>query len=191
MAVQISPDSETGKRLREWDTPRTRLVDENALPGDPWHERYGRRAPGYEEYPRMLYKAQPTRTGKVECMLPPPDPMGYETQPEYDRAVRDVEQFNKRCQLVVNDESQFRRAFTDGWRTSIADALSQYEQQQREIGDEAARRAFRDQRLSAKAQAEIEAAEAETHEHLPSMPVKKRGPYRRKVTPKAGTPATE
>jgi len=191
MGVQISPDSPLGKELRRWNTPKNRLVDGDALPGDPFFGVFGNAPNGHEEFPKMLYRALPTRTGKVECMLAPPDPMGYETQPEYDRAVRDIEQFNKRCQLIVRDESQERRALTDGWRRSIGEALEVYERQQRDIGHEAARRAYTDQRMSPKAQAEVEAAEAETHEHLPAMPVPKKRPYRRKVAQKAATTAAE
>ena len=186
MGVQISPDSTTGKMLRRWDTPKTRLVDPDALPGDPFYNVYGERPDGKEEYPRMLYRAIPhPRTGKTESYQGPPDAFFYPTQPEYDRAVQETEQFNKRVTLVVKDESQFRRAYTDGWRCSVTEALEQAEQEARHIGNLAAERAYTDQRMSARAQAEMAAAEAETHEHLPTLPAPKKRPYRRKVTPKA------
>jgi hypothetical protein len=183
MGVQISPDSLLGKELRKWNTPKNRLVDGDAMPGDPLFGVFGHGAAGYEEYPRMLYRALPTRTGKVVCLQAPPDPLFYDTQPEYDRAVQEVEQFNKRCTLIVQEESQHRRALTDGWRNSVTDALEQYEKEQRTIGNLAAERAYTDQRMSAKAQAEMAAAEAETHEHLPTLKAPKKRPYRRKVTP--------
>jgi hypothetical protein len=190
MGILISPDSTTGKQLRRWDTPNNRLVDPDALSGDPFYHVYGERPIGKEEYPKMLYRALPTRSGKVECYQGPPDPFFFATIPEYDRAVQDVENFNKRCTLVVQNESQQRRAQADGWCLSIAEALERYERDQRAIGHLAAERAYTDQRMSARAQAEMAAAEAETHEHLPTLPPPKKRPYRRKVTPKA-TPATE
>ena len=186
MGVQISPDSQTGKMLRQWDTPTTRNVVEDALPGDPWFEVKGFRAPGYEEYPLMLYKALPhPRSGKTECYMGPPDPFFYATQPEYDRAVQETENFNRRCTLKVMNESQFRRAYTDGWRRSIVEALEQAEKEAREIGNLAAERNYTDQRMSERARAEMAAAEAETHEHLPTLPAPKKRPYRRKVTSKS------
>jgi hypothetical protein len=191
MGVLISPDSTTGKMLRRWETPKNRLVDPDAMPGDPFYHVYGERPVGHEEYPKMLYRALPTRSGKVESYQGPPDPFFFPTQPEYDRAVQDVENFNKRCTLVVQNESQHRRARTDGWRDSIADALEQYEQDQREIGNLAAERAYSDQRMSARAQAEMAAAEAKTHEHLPTLKPPKKRPYRRKVFPKVTPAVTE
>ena len=186
MGVLISPDSTTGKMLRRWDTPKHRLVDPDALPGDPFYNVYGERPSGYEAYPKMLYRAIPhPRSGKTESYQGPPDPFFYPTQPEYDRAVQETEQFNKRCTLVVQNESQHRRAHADGWRDSIADAFEQAEKEARAIGNLAAERNYTDQRMSERARAEMAAAEAETHEHLPTLPAPKKRPYRRKVTSKS------
>lgn len=189
MGVLISPDSLLGKQLRRWNTPKNQLVDSDAMPGDPLYGVFGERAPGYQPYPRMLYRALPGKGGKVQSYQGPPDIYFFPTQPEYERACLEVENFNRRCTLIVQDESQERRALTDGWRHSIQDALDAYEQAQREIGNLAAERAYTDQRMSARAQAEMAAAEAETHEHLPTLKAPKKRPYRRKVTPT--TRATE
>jgi hypothetical protein len=149
--MYISPESELGKELSKWDTPK----------------RLGGMGPnGYEPYPRMLYKAFQRDNGKVLCMEPPPSPYLFSTAEAHERACMLAEGFTKQCQRTVESELEEERAKAEGWRNSPQDALEHYEALQRAIGDAAAEANFAAQRMTPKAQAERKAREAATDKHV-------------------------
>jgi hypothetical protein len=65
------------------------------------------------------------------------------------------------------------------------DALAQFEKEEQAIGDAAAEVAYAAQRMSAKAKADLAAADAATHEHVTDVVPKKR---RRRYVRKASAP---
>src|SRR5215471_4003255 len=148
MPVVISDDSELGKELKRWDTPRSQG---------------GMRPDTPQMYPFMLYRAW-ERHGKVMCM--DALPMFGLTPAELSAAQIEVETFNKSCQLVVRSESEHAIAKGQGWHDSAKAAVEAYHKQLDEIGNLAAKRAFSDQFMGLKAQEEIRAVEQETHEHV-------------------------
>jgi hypothetical protein len=121
---------------------------------------------GIEPYPRMLYKAQKNALGKVLCRDVQPSPEGYPDERSYAAACIGVEQFNKRCELKVHDEDEYRKMSRDGWCDSPQEALAAHERLEQAISTAAAEANHAAKRLSPLAQAELAAAGAETHQHV-------------------------
>jgi hypothetical protein len=174
MGILIPPESALGKELLKWQQFPVFSSDGSLLPpGNPYV---------YRPYPKMLYRALiAVESAKPECLQPQPDPMNYLTEPEFQRACQRVEQFNKRVTLIVENESQEQRALADGWYGSIGTALEGYEVEQRRLADEAAARAYRDRTMSPAAQAEADAADAATADHLAAIPERPRKPRDRQT----------
>ena len=147
MGVLILPETEIGKELLKWEKPYR-----------------------FVPYPRMLYKAFVRETGKAECMTGEPSPFGWTNPQEYSRACDLAAAFSRRCQVIAQDEDEYRRAKNDGWCDTPQAALFACEAQQQAIGDAAAEAAYAARRLSGPAQAELAAAEAATHEHVTDVP---------------------
>jgi hypothetical protein len=124
----------------------------------------------FRPFPRMLFRAHKKVNGSVACL---DNPLAYRTDAE----AIDAEAFNRRCQLIVQDESNYHRALAGGWAESPAEAMEKYEQQQIAIGDETARRHYRDDSMSPRAQTEALAADRSVSQHLPEIaaPKKRRG----------------
>lgn len=175
----ISPESEEGKELLRWEQWAQHWNGTTYTPGNPYV---------FRPYPKMLYRAVVKDNGKAVCMEPPPQPDFFEKSHEYDRAVRLNDALNKACQRIVQSEAEHLIAKGQGWCETASEALAAHEAEQQAIGTAAAERAYADQRMSAKAQAEAHAADAATHEHVADVPVPKKRPYRRKVK-RATTPA--
>jgi|TARA_R110002020_G_scaffold74748_6_gene190947 hypothetical protein len=159
MAIVQQPDSEYSQEVQKWNTPK----------------RQGGYAPdGHEDFPKMMYRAQPNSTfnGKVMCGDP-------------SAAVGDAigEAFSRSCQIIVQDQEEADRMIKRGWYDTPDLALSGYEQDQKSIADIAAMRHFSDQKMSSSAQEEAKAVDDGTHEHVPSIPAprKKRGRPRKRV----------
>lgn len=140
MAVIIGEDTEIGKELKRWDTPK---------------REGGMRCNGYEEFPKMIYRAQPTETGKVLVS----DPFN--------------EDFTRRCQAIVHDSYEEARYLKQGWYLTQPAALEGYEQEQIAIAEATARRHFSDQRMTEKAKTEAADADAATDKHVADVPRKK------------------
>lgn len=115
----------------------------------------GMRPDSFEAFPKMLYRAQ-ERAGRATL-----------GDPSDEASMR-------ACQRVVRDEYELRAAKNDGWRETPAEALEYHEYLKKGIADEAARRHFRDSKMSEAAQAEAAEADASTAEHLPVIPEKRR-----------------
>ena len=92
-----------------------------------------------------------------------------------------AEQFNSRCQKIVQTEQERALWIERGWRPTPQEALERLEAKERSIADAAAHRAYEDRNVSEKAQAEVAVAEAETPEHVAEVPVKRRPGRPRKI----------
>jgi hypothetical protein len=163
----INPHSALGKELRKWEQFRTELVPRGTNPGNPYV---------YRPYPKMLYLAQidPT-TLQAACLLPLPEPYAFATADEYQRACLRVDSFNRSCTRVVGDESEERIAGGQGCAETPADALALYERKQQAIGNAAAEAAYAARGMSARAQAELQAAGESTHQHVTDIKGPKKG----------------
>lgn len=174
MGIVRTGESEYDKELARWNTPRNKEVS-----GQPGVMGFG--AVGYEEYPKMLYKAFPDDTGKVKCGEPPPQMYLYADMPSYQRAEAVAAAFTRRCQTTVKSAGEEDRAYADGWRPTQADALAYYEGLQQDIAQAAAEADFRAKRMTPAAQAELEAAHASTSDHVVDVVPKKQGGRRKPV----------
>lgn len=157
MSLMISPESALGKELATWNRPKNQR-DEDGRPG--------MRAVGYEEFPRMLYRARKLPSGAVRCIEPAPNPLSYPDQATYQRDLAVVEQFNRGCSTIVSSAAEYERALSDGWRDSPAEALNHHEALEREIATAAAEAAAAAEKMTAKAQRERKGREAQTDGHL-------------------------
>lgn len=156
---QWSEDSFYRKEQRKWDTPK---------------RAGGMNANGFEEYPRMLYKAQFNPiSGKNEALLQRDVISADKTT-----VILSAEQFNTSCQVVVQNAEERDRAREDGWRDSPAEAMAFHNETLDNVAREAAERAYRDRNMGEKAKAEAAEVEASTHEQVAEIPVAKRGPGR-------------
>ena len=154
MAVVQSPDSEYSRETSKWDLPKSQG---------------GFNTNGIEPFPVMLYKAHARSNGKVMCG----DPLATVGDAE-------AEAFSRSCQLIVPSQDGLDRAYREGWSDSPENALEAYERAQIDIADTAAKRHFSDQRMSAQAQAEASVADGATHEHVASVPVRKKRSHHKK-----------
>jgi hypothetical protein len=127
----------------------------------------GERCNGYEPFPKMVYQAQRLETGKVVCTeLDPRSGAMYAGTTK-----------------IVKHELELRTALGQGWHEGPRAAMEAFEAQQRVIADEAAREAYRLQRMSGKAQAEHEVANADTMEHIVDPPAPRKRGRRTRITP--------
>lgn len=174
MGIVISPESELGRELARWEQHRTKYVGDEQQPGNPY---------AFRPYPRMVYQARSHPSGQTRCLTPMPQTFDYVTMDQYERALLHAESFNKSCQRIVQSEREYTQARDEGWRDTPAEALQHHEALERAIGDAAAEAAFSAQRMSSKAQRELQAADEATHEHVVDVkPARKRG------RPAKGTP---
>ena len=148
MALLISPDTAYGKELWKWDHDRGQTH-----PSDPTVK--GMRAPCFEPYPAMMYKATQKNPWK------------------FDQEVAADEQAQR------NLES---RGFIAGGKQAAADA---FDTDMQKLAVAAAERNAQDRHMSEKARAESNAAEQASAKHLgeiPATPIKKRGRKSKVVT---------
>ncbi len=195
MGIVISPDSELGKELRRWDTPRNRPIED--ANGDPMRDIsgaliMGMGAVGYEEYPKMLYKAQ-IHNGKPFVSMAAPHPMHYTDPKEFERQSLWADGFTRSCQRTVRSEQEERAARNQGWCLTQGEALDLYDKEQQSFAQIAAEAAHTAQRMSEKARAEFKSAGDETHEHVTDVvgASKKTRGRPRKVKPVTGSGVQE
>ena len=166
MAIYWSEESYFRKEMSKWDRPK---------------RDGGMNRDGHEEYPKMLYKAQfNPLSGRNEIAL-----VRDVLSPDKTVVVLDAEQFNATCHLVVNDESEEKRAKEDGWRLSQKEAMDYVEGREQEKAVAAAVRAYEDKNMSEKAQAEAKAFEESTAEHVAEIPAKRKRGRPRKLPERA------
>jgi hypothetical protein len=163
MPIVHNPDSTYSREVARWNLTK---------------REGGFNADGFEAFPTMLYKAFPNPQGKVMC-----------GDPRAAMGDAEAETFSRKCQLFIQDQEALDRATRAGWYPSPDAAIAGYESDERNVADAAAARHFSDQRMSAAAQAEADAADAATHAHVAAVPVRrKRGrPTKPSATAKAVT----
>lgn len=186
MPVVISPDSKYGKELWRWD----HRVDEI----HPDTSEHGMRPSSFQAFPQMVYKAHKRPNGKVMCLEGQPQtygwPGGRDGELAYERACLEVEAFNRSCVKVVQDESALRIAKGQGWAETPQAAVELFEREEQAIGQAAAEAAHAAQRMSGKAQRELDAASAATHAHVTDVPAPKKRAYKRRAKAKPAAPVS-
>lgn len=164
MSITRTPEDSWTKEMQKWET-RPVLLGGTYIQPLP-REQGGRLNHPYEEYPKMLYRAESANGGPRIC-----------------------------DSLIVKDESEERRELARGWAPTQELALEGVHAQQQEFARLAANRAYNDRWMSGKAKAEAAAVDETTANHLPAIPVKpikRRGRQPGyKVKPKAAAPAAE
>lgn len=147
MGLVIAPDSELGKELEKWNTPK---------------QQGGMRCNGFEPYPAMVFKAaRYPGTGKV-LVLHPLAGTGD--------TVADA--FSVRNYKTVDTPEAHAQANREGWADTPGEAVEAFEQAAKDEADLAANAAFHAKRMSAQAQQEFDAAQeaAEFHDPDPAAP---------------------
>ena len=195
MSIHWPIESEYGKELARWNTPRNVVVkdsnDEPLKDSQTGEFIRGKKCVGYEEYPRMMYMAHRLPNGQPSAGEIQPHPAFCLSREEYEQRCAYIDQFNRECQRIVRDESEQRLAEAQGWRKTTTAALDLYEQQQQEIARAAAEAEYRAQRMSSKARREWDGVQDQSSEHVVDVTTKKRGPGRPRkvvaVAPMAGT----
>lgn len=157
MPIVRSGETEHGKELAKWDLPKR-------MGG------YG--ADGFEPYPRMVYKAHRRENGKVMCL----DMAAL--YGEDMATVARAEAFNASCHKTVMSEEQYRLAKGQGWSDTPTEALELFERDAQSLATAAAEAAYQVQRMTDKARAEFETADAATEHPLADVPAPKRKPGR-------------
>lgn len=178
MGVVVSRESALGKELARWDTPRNKPVVDSE--GEPMRDVngaliMGMNCVGIEPYPRMLYRANRLPNGKPSAGEVPPHPAYCVDDKDFERKTAFVESFNRQCQRIVHSEEQERMARGQGWSLTQGDALDLYEKQQQELAHAAAQAEFYAKRMSDKAQAEWNAAQDDSSQHIVDLKPKRRG----------------
>jgi hypothetical protein len=151
MPVVISPDSEMGKELEKWNTPK-RLG--------------GMRCDGIEPYPAMVYRAERyPGTGKVMCM-----------HPLAGTGDAVVDAFSVRCYKEVRTPEAHDQANREGWSDDPLTAIKVFEKAATAEADAAANAAYHAKRMSEKAQREFDAAQETADFHVPDPPAPPKRP---------------
>lgn len=169
MGIVVSPDSELGRELARWNTPRNRPVTDSN--GEPVRNSdgsllMGMNCVGYEPYPKMLFMARLLPNGKPSVGEVPPIPMFCATPQEYEQKCLWAESFTRQCQKTVHSEQEERLCLGQGWSLTQDGALARHEEQQQEYAELAAKAAYAARAMTTKAQAELAAADKATHEHV-------------------------
>ena len=168
MPMEWSPESQFVKIQRLWNTPK---------------RQGGMNRDGYEEYPRMLYKAQLNPiSNRMEVNLTR-DVMSADRKD----VLLSAENFNNSCQMTVNSDAEVEKYARDGWRKSQAEAMQFVRDLEAFVAEAAANRNYTDRNASDAAKREIAAAEASTHKNLAEIPEAPRlkRKYTRKIKPEA------
>ena len=157
MGVIITPESDLGKELAKWEQHHTPYIGHGQKPGNPYV---------YRPFPKMVYRAVKKPNGKVVCMEPLPQPVGFRDTNDYLIALNQAEAIKKQCFRIVQSEDEYLVAKGQGWCDDPIAALAQFEREEQAFGNAAAEAAFAAQRMSEKARAEFTAAQDDTIAHV-------------------------
>lgn len=137
MTFEVLPGEDRAKaELRRWNTSR-RLG--------------GMRPDGFEEFPKMLYRARRPETGGPFSVINP----------------RDEQWSGQNCRIVGNREEEERVVDNgEGWRHTPQEAIDHANALETAISNAAAERQFSERRMSERARAEAEAVDAASYEHV-------------------------
>ena len=170
-----NPASAYSKEMWQWNhtTRETHPLDESIR---------GKRPAEWQEFPKMLYRAQKDANGKHFVCVPAPDPYGYPDAARYARAVEEAEYRTRQCQRIVKSQSEQDAAARDGWHTTQQGAIDALDALEVAIANAAAEAQWGAQRMSERAQKELETAEeAAGPEHAPDVPAPRRRGRPKKV----------
>lgn len=169
--ARVSTESQLGKELLKWERPYD--YDPNKHP-----------------YPKMVYRAAHRPDGR-RSVIEVQDSL-FPVNGERGQIVvaGAAEQWSRRNQLTVNDESEHRKALEAGWRNTPQEAMEFCEARDNIVSNLTAERHYTDARMSEPAQREAEAADlAAGLKHVPSIPEQPK--KRRGRPPKVKTEPTE
>lgn len=169
MPVEYGRESAHAKEMAKWEAFPTDLVSK---PGRPYV---------YQPYPKMLYRALKWTDGKPHCLAPPLPAFGWTSGEALARAQSDAEAFTNACQMTVRDETEHRLAKGQGWSDHPHEAMELYEKEQQALGNAAAEAIAASKRMTGKAEAEFQAVQDATHEHVADVAAPKRSPGRPKA----------
>lgn len=149
--ARVSAESQMGKELLKWE----RKPD--------W-------TPEKNPFPKMLYRAQHRPDGRRS--------VGEVLDSVCGGYPGAAEQWTRRCQLTVNNETELQRALENGWRVHPKEALDHLESVDNTASNVTAERHASDLRMSEVAQREAAEADHQTLRQLPVIeqrPIRKRG----------------
>ena len=162
--IVVVPGSNYAKEMTKFEQFPSKYTA-GSQPGNPYR---------YRPFPKMLYRAQHWN-GARACMAAPPDPVDFRDPRDFERAEEAARKFTEKCQRIVQDESEYQKAFEDSWRESPKEAIEALEARDRGIANATAERNWQDRNMGE--QAKLEAAEAVAAvggEHLPEIVEKSR-----------------
>jgi hypothetical protein len=170
MAVLWPEESNYVKEHRKWDAPK---------------RAGGMNRDGHEEYPKMLYRAQPHPiSGRHEVSMDR-DVISLDQT----RVLVDAEAFNNSCQTIVKSEEEEERYKREGWSNSRKEAMEYHLGSLDRLAKEAALLNSDDHRMSERALAEKLAYEKSTPHHVAEVPESRR--VRKPMSPEAKARASE
>lgn len=137
MGVQYTPESGHAKEMAKYEQRPTPEV-----PSPLTRAQGGNYPYQYEEFPKMLFRAERRPTG-------PPKIAGY---------------------IEAGNEHEQDRYLGEGWSKTQEDALAAIAREDTMIAELAANRAFNERTMGERARAEAAAADEATAKHLPSVP---------------------
>ncbi len=170
--IQVDPESNGAKEEAKWEQHFTSKTVGGLRPGNAYV---------YRPFPKMIYCARQTASGKWSVGETHPSIVGFQDHNNWSRACEAADRFNTTTNKIVNSESELTQALEsgEGWRESPEDALAYRASLDREISNAAAERAYDDRRMSEKAQSERKAYEKEHFGHAPEIPEKPLPPKRK------------
>jgi hypothetical protein len=163
VAILHNPESNYVKAMAEWEQRPSEYTLGGLRPGRPFK---------FEAYPRMMYQARQTSSGKWAVTGEPPSRFGFPDDNSWDRACQEAARFTESCQTTVNDEAEYARKRDEGWRDTPGQAMEFRDALEKAVSNAAAERNYRDRNMSEAALSESKAAEVENFGHLAEIPEK-------------------
>lgn len=130
----------------------------------------GFRCDGFEEFPKMLYRAQRHPLGGKFYVALEKDEMSLDGN----KVIVDAQAFNRTCQMIVETPEMEERAIKGGWRKSMGEAMQYVQDEELRLATEAAHRNYDDRNMGAKAKAQAEEIELKIHGHVAEIPEQRR-----------------
>ena len=163
--IALVPGSRLLTELAKHEQHPSRFTVGTAGPGNPYK---------FRMYPKMVFRAEHIK-GKAYCMAPPLERMDYRDQRQYEHMEEANRKFTERCQRIVKDEAEHRRAAEDGWCDGPQEAVEYLEARDLARSTATAERLHEDRSMSPAAQAEAAAqTEAAGGAHQPVIHAKPR-----------------
>ena len=103
----------------------------------------------------MVYKAMRFQ-GRLACRAAEPDPYhNWRDHTELLRAQEAAHRFNEQCQKTVHNEEELQKAYEQGYRSDLQEAVDWAIAKEKAVGTETAHRNYDDRNMSDAAKAEI------------------------------------